>query len=343
MPIRVFSLLLLGLLTVWSGSGSEVRAADDMVRLGKKTVSGKITKMTSREVTLEHDGKIERFPAGLIDSIRLAEEPPRLTTARSAILSGRYEDASRNLGEINLDQIPSDPIRQEVEFYQALAAAELARRGIGNLRDAGSQAIDFVNRYPNSYHWYAANELVGDLLMEIRRETNALEYYRAIEDVPWKSLQARAKYKIGKALLAAGRPQEAQASFELIDDLGADAPLPLLAGLGKARCLLAQGKGDEALALTQKVLNQVDPENKLVGAEAYNTLGNCLRKAGRNEEALLAFLHVDILYFADADAHAEALANLAELWNQMHRPDRAAEANKTLQNRYRNSRWNRAK
>ena len=37
----------------------------------------------------------------------------------------------------------------------------------------------------------------------------------------------------------------------------------------------------------------------------------------------MAFLHVDILYATQPDAHAEALANLVELWEQVHRTERA--------------------
>ena len=58
------------------------------------------------------------------------------------------------------------------------------------------------------------------------------------------------------------------------------------------------------------------------------------KKAGRNKEALMAFLHVDVLYYSDADAHAEALANLAELWNTLQQTERAVRARRTLDERY---------
>ena len=74
-------------------------------------------------------------------------------------------------------------------------------------------------------------------------------------------------------------------------------------------------------------------------AQAYNTLGTALRKAGKPQDALLAFLHVDVLYFASAEDHAEALANLAQLWNEVQKPERAAQALQTLKTRYKNSRW----
>jgi outer membrane protein assembly factor BamD (BamD/ComL family) len=39
------------------------------------------------------------------------------------------------------------------------------------------------------------------------------------------------------------------------------------------------------------------------------------------------------------ESHAEALFNLTQLWDQLHRADRAAEARQTLEEQYKNSRW----
>jgi len=53
----------------------------------------------------------------------------------------------------------------------------------------------------------------------------------------------------------------------------------------------------------------------------------------------LAFLHVDVLYFTVPEAHAEALANLVELWEAMHKTERAQRARAILDEQYRNSPW----
>ena len=91
--------------------------------------------------------------------------------------------------------------------------------------------------------------------------------------------------------------------------------------------------------MVEGILAKADPENVELHARAYNTLGNAWKKAGRDKEALLAFLHVDVLYFAVPEAHAEALANLSELWTKMHKTRRAARARNILDERYKNSRW----
>ena len=42
-------------------------------------------------------------------------------------------------------------------------------------------------------------------------------------------------------------------------------------------------------------------------AAAYNTLGDCLRAANRPKDALLAYLHTDLLYSKDKEEHPRAL------------------------------------
>ena len=74
-------------------------------------------------------------------------------------------------------------------------------------------------------------------------------------------------------------------------------------------------------------------------ARAYNVLGTAYRQTGRTQEALLAFLHVDVLYPSVPEAHAEALANLADLWQQVHQNERANRARKTLEEEYPDSPW----
>ena len=53
---------------------------------------------------------------------------------------------------------------------------------------------------------------------------------------------------------------------------------------------------------------------------AYNALGTALRKAGKPKEAILAFLHVHLLYSTQPDLDAEAVANLEKLFTETHKP-----------------------
>ena len=91
--------------------------------------------------------------------------------------------------------------------------------------------------------------------------------------------------------------------------------------------------------MVEEILKAADPDDAPLMARGYNVLGNAYRQAGDPKRALLAFLHVDLLYPTVADAHAEALANLADLWDQVHKSDRANRARKTLAEDYKESPW----
>ena len=48
----------------------------------------------------------------------------------------------------------------------------------------------------------------------------------------------------------------------------------------------------------------------------------------------MAYLHTHLMFSLQPDAHAEALKRLVELWPQVGKPERAAEARSELQQRY---------
>ncbi len=147
-----------------------------------------------------------------------------------------------------------------------------------------------------------------------------------------------AAVKIGKAQLAEGKAAEALVSFQAVLDNPAQGEAAerrrLAATLGKARCQAAAGKHEEAVAMIRDVIAKGDPEQVEIMAETYNALGLAHRQAGRSKDAILAFLHVDLLYFGSATEHIAALRNLVQLWNEVQKPERADEAAEILKNRY---------
>ena len=84
---------------------------------------------------------------------------------------------------------------------------------------------------------------------------------------------------------------------------------------------------------------QPPPEDFATQSAAYNTLGDCLRAAGKPKEALDAYLHTDILYAKDKEQHPRALAQISQLWRDAERDDRADEVWQQLKKEYPNSRW----
>jgi tetratricopeptide (TPR) repeat protein len=333
------------LLVAWLAIASIAPAIDTIKRKGgQDSVLGRIASMDKKKVIVAQGSKKVRVPAGEIRAIYFSGEPDALRQARANTSHGRYEDALRQLGELKKGEIKGKMLRGEVEFLKAFCKAQLALRGTGSVPDAGREMAAFAAKYDDNYHWYEANRIVGDLLLANRRYDSAIEYYSKVADAPGVELKLLAAVDVGWAEMVAGRTSEAMNSFDTAikmktPDRPNFAVQKAIAEIGLARCIVDKGRAKDAVEQIRKIIDKTDPKNVVLGARAYNALGTALRAEGKPREALLAFLHVDILYFTSPEDHAEALANLMALWQEVGKPDRALQARETLEQRYKNSRW----
>ena len=78
------------------------------------------------------------------------------------------------------------------------------------------------------------------------------------------------------------------------------------ARLAKAESLVGLKKFKEAEALVRAGHPGRARRGRPAQAAAYNTLGDCLRAANRPKDALLAYLHTDLLYSKDKEEHPRA-------------------------------------
>jgi tetratricopeptide (TPR) repeat protein len=321
-------------------TASAAWAAPDQVRKndGTPPVTGKITEISPLKIVVESPRGTAEIPVNQVAQVILDGEPGALKTAKTAILAGRYEDGLATMEKVDLAEDARKEVVQEAHYYKALATAKLALVGEGTIADAGRLMIGFFNENPKSYHYFEGAEVIGDLLVANRNYGPAATYYTKLAEAPWPEYKMRANVAIGKALLAENKPAEAQKAFEaalaITGEGEAAERLRATANLGKFRCTAESSKPEEVIKIAEDVIAKTDPEQTAVMAGAYNILGAALKKAGRTKEALMAFLHVDVLYYSDADAHAEALANLAELWNTLQQTERAVRARRTLDERY---------
>ncbi|MBI3464145.1 MAG: hypothetical protein HY000_13980 [Planctomycetes bacterium] len=336
--VRILPLILLGLL-------AQTTSAVDTIDLVKGTANGKVTGMTAQEVTLQSGGRTEKVPVNDIESIRFEGEPPELNTARTAAMRGDYDNALKALAKVAPAAGTRPEVKQEIEFFRALATARQALAGEGEVREAGNQMRAFVTGNLNSFHFLEASEVLGDLYLAAGAFPQAQTEYAKLEQAPWPEMKVRGAIAKGRALQAQGKPADALAAYDsalaIADKAAGDQAKKqvITATLGRAGALAEAGKAEEAIAAVEKVIAEADPADAHLHARAYVTLGNCLNKAGRKQDALLAFLHVDVLYFGFPQEHAEALANLSLLWQELKNADRALEARQTLVERYKNSRW----
>jgi tetratricopeptide (TPR) repeat protein len=322
-----------------------LRAADDTIKkAGDPPLKCSISSIDKNEVQYTKGGKDETVPTYEIDSIRLGDEPPQLNLIRNQVNNGAYENALRALDRLNTDSIERAEVKAEVQYLRAYSNARLALGGSGDVSEAGKQIKAFIDANPNSYHFYSANELAGDLLVALGRYDLATNFYKALAAAPADAYKIRAGIDIGKAKLAEKKYPDALTEFDTALGLAEKGKSPetqkLSATLGKASCLAQTGQPEEGVKLAETVISKLPPEEVDLHAWAYVVQGNCYRQMpDHTKQALLAFLHVDVLYFSNPQLHAEALWNLASLWQDLKRTDRASQASSLLKERYPNSSW----
>lgn len=319
-------------------------ASDNVRRKLGPSVNGSVQRVGNSSVEVKKvSGGIEKIPANQVLTIFYEKQPAVLRMIWTHLQNGRYADALAALNKIELKSVTRTEALQDIEYYKAVCAGRLALNGTGTIREAGSQMALFVKNNANSYHYFDACSLVGELLVALGRREQAEIYYSRVAAAPWPDVRMRADVAVGRIMLAQGKTLDAQLAFDRVlteKTGGALAEAERLAArTGKAECLIADNKPTEAIRMLEEVLLAADPEQRELNARTYNALGTAQRKTGEPKKAILAFLHVDLLYPSVPDAHAEALANLVALWGAIDKPQRAAIDKKRLEGQYKGSHW----
>lgn|SRR5487761_1407031 len=329
----------------WLLTPTLLRAADDTIKkVGEPPIKCSISSINKDEVKYEKSGKVEIMPTYDIESIRLSDEPPQLNLIRNQVNNGAYENAMKALDKLNPDSLEKSEVKGEVQFMRAFCQGRLALGGSGDVAEAGRQVKAFIDANPNSYHFYAANELSGDLLVALGRYEPATHFYKALAAAPADAYKIKAGIDTGRAKLAEKKYPDALKEFDTALGLAEKGKVPesqkLSAMLGKAACLSQTGKPEEGVKLAEAVVGKLPTEEVDLHAWAYVVLGNCYRQMpNHTKQALTAFLHVDVLYFSNPQLHAEALWNLASIWQELKKIDRATQSAALLKERYPNSTW----
>jgi len=322
-------------------------ALDTVRKTSGQSVLGKVTAVSATEVTIEKAGGTpEKIPVIEIDQVLYDREPPEFRAARTNTASGAYANALRVLERVDVAKLERQELKQDLDFYRTYCRGKMALAGEGELSEASQELLAFVAAHPTSYHILPATELLGDVLVAFGDYAEARKHYAQLGQAPFPEYQVRSAVATGKALVAEGQYDQARAAFDQALQAAGKVPSDQLAEqrfaatLGKAACQAETGNPDEAVAAVEAVIAKLDPEQAELHAQAYVTLGKCYRKKpDATKEALLAFLHVHVLYSANALAHAEALAHLAELWTEDGKPERSVEMTQLLKERYPNTPW----
>jgi tetratricopeptide (TPR) repeat protein len=300
--------------------------------------------MTRDQVTLDMAGVPRQFPVNEIARIIYGDEDNSLTNARNSVVAKNYNAALEELKKLTPEVLSRVHMQQDAAFYKALCELKLAMTEGGDKAKADAAMKQFLVSSPNSYHYYEAAELVGDLALSMGKYDDAVKAYGAVSRAPFEDYQMRANNAAARALVASKNYPDALTRFQAVLDAGLTTPeaaqQKVFATIGKAQCLGETGKPDEGIKMLEEIIAKNDPADAKLFGRTYNALGACQMKAGRPKEALLAYLHTDVLFYADSEAHAESLYWLTKLWTDLNKADRATQTRNTLRERYAGSLWN---
>ncbi|TWU07852.1 tetratricopeptide repeat protein [Stieleria varia] len=321
-------------------SGQVAMAQTDRVYTNDSTTptSGQIVQADKNGVKLKTGANEKTFLAGDIRKILYQGDPSELTKGREAALGGNYEDAVEELEGLNVATLPRAAIKADAAYYLLLAKARLALAGRGDKAAAAQAALAFARSNSDSYHFYSVARLLGDLALALNNHDQAILYYGSLKNAPTTEMKVESKYLTGVAQLAKGDVAAADAAFNEVLGLQVNSAAVLrlqkLSQAGRAVALANNGKGDEALKIVNGLIEELSPNDVEMAARIYNAQGASYDAMGDKEGAIMAYLHTHLLFSSQPDAHAQALSRLVELWPQVGRPERVAEARQELEQRY---------
>ncbi len=340
----------LGIFFLCEGWGGGAFAADFVTvdirdqggDMTEETQSGTVTKITREAVTLKDRAGLDvTLQANKIIATQYDDEPVKLQVVRTAIESSQYEEALVQLGEITDDEVNKMTpfMRQDYDFFRAYAASQLALSGSPDvtLRKAGATLNDFVKRNPDSYHFYEANRILGTILVAMSDYKNAKSFFEILGNAPWEEMKIEGSIALGNILLNEKDLEGAKRGFDEVM-AAQDAPgvreQKNFAQIGLGRIAALQGDYDGGMAIFNGIVESSDPDDYVLQAKLYNAIGTTAMEAGKDKEAIIAFLHVDLLYSSASAEHVVALKNLLTLWKKQLREDRAAEVQSILRDKY---------
>lgn len=308
-----------------------------------RSLNGRIQEISPTGVRIQTNQETREIHPSEINRVTFAGQPVEMDRARNLINNGRFEDAMEELQKISSD-VSRQEIQQEIAFQLARCAAEISLRG-GSIPspDAGRKMGEFVRNFPQSYHFYTATEYLARLLWAVGRYDLAEMEFEKLQASQWPEKILRGIFYQAQTQIQQNKPEEAIATLgRILQDPNTDdltQQFKLLARVRTAHAEAMQGKVEQGIRSIEEIIKVEDADNAQLFAHAYNSLGSIYLLNNRYNDAMIAFLHTELLFQGESDLHAEALYHLAQIWPKLDYNDRANRARMILKDQYRNSFW----
>ena len=263
--------------------GSAVTAPGGRIRGKVEKETPELVRVAGRDVPLDQVDEIIYDAPGLSYSQGKVQE----SVGELAKATDLYQKA---IGEAT-----NPLVAQDARFRHASVLTQRAKADPA-VRDEAIKALQsIVSELPTSRHYGPALELLAELKLEAGNFDEADKALQDLSRLSWAAdrsavLQAQVMVKRGQSEQALGQLEN------LARRLPEGAPARRQAELAKAEALADLSRFDEAEQVVRAVIESASPEDSATLAPAYNTLGDCLRAAGKPRDALFAYLNTDILY-----------------------------------------------
>lgn len=305
--------------------------------------SGKIAEITPTSVKITVRSKDQTYDMADVRKISFDGEPNSLDRVRESTLLGQYEQALDEVKKISTDGIKNPLIKQDIDFYRYYCTGKLGLAGKADKTTAIKGLLAVASANPRTHHLYELSDLLGQLAMAVGQPDQALRYFNVLLSAGSPDIKASGVYRLGLVELAQGKAEEAKVRFQQLAGATSASPemgrLKSLAEVGLAVSEQMLGNTEQALQKLDSMVQQYDSTDQELFARINNAKGASYAAMEQTNQALLSYLQTDLLFFTDAEAHAEALYHLTKLWPQAGQPARGADAKERLTTQYPSSPW----
>lgn len=318
-----------------SGQDSVYKLRDD----GRSSkVNGRITAVTANGVTING----AEVPAALVQKVTYGKEPLEVGRARDQMESGQFGDAIEELKKIKTNVDAN--VKQEIDFIRAYSTAQISLRGGGvTPKNAAGAVKSFIDSNSNSFHLVPAKDQFARLAFAAGLPEVAEAEFKKLQATSWLEYKLKGYFHAGQMQIQLGKLEAAEASFGAIAGVESNDNMSqtykLLAACELAKISGLRGNTESAQKQIEEIIKKENSDNKKLFAHLYNALGAVHEKAGQLKQAARAYLHTELLFASETEAHAEAVYRLALIWPKLEDTDRANRARNMLKERYRNSFW----